>query len=339
MLKDNKKMLWNILLVLAMTIIVVFIVLNDNIKEMLPVVLNIKKEYLILCLIITFLWQFLIGISLTIFTRLIKKDYKLSSGFLNALVATLFNDITPSATGGQIAQMFVFNKQGIKSGDALSILWTEFIMYQSTMCLYGLFLIIVKIKFFLNEFSHLFIFVILGFILNSLVIVGLILLARYDKLQKWITSKGIDIAYHFHLIKDKEATINNLNEQLNHFKKEANNLKYHKKEFIICVLLCVVRLTCYYSIPYIVFVALGTPISFKLFFDCLAIGSFVAIVSNLVPIPGASGGTELVFVSMFTHIFGLLNARTAVLIWRFFSYYLMMLVGALAYVYYKFKEN
>lgn len=335
----NKNMIFNLLLILVISFVVIYLLINNNFNEMLPLIKNIRSEYLLLCLIITFLWQLLIGISLTIFSRIIKKDYRLSQGFLNALVATLFNGITPSATGGQIAQTFVFKKQGLQTGDAISVLWTEFIMYQSTMCLFGLFLIIIKLKFFLTEYSNLFILVILGFILNSAVIVGLIALAKFYKLQNFISTKGIDFAYKLHLIKDKEKAIESMNEQLNNFRKEANTLLHHKKEFIICCLLCVLRLTCYYSIPFIVFIALGNKASLDIFINCLAMGSFVAIASNLIPIPGASGGTELIFIEMFAHLFGAINAKTAVLLWRFFTYYLLLLVGFIAYTYYKFKEN
>ena len=337
--KNKKNMIMNLLLITVISIIVIFLLLNNNLNEMLPLLKNINIKYLILCLIIVFIWQLLIGISLTIFSRIIKKDYKISQGFLNALVATLFNGITPSATGGQIAQAFVFNKQGLNAGDAISVLWTEFIMYQSTMCLFGLFLIILKLKFFLTEYSNLFILVIFGFILNSAVIVGLILLAKFNKFQDFIFTKGINIAYKLHLIKDKVSTTNYINEQLSNFRKEANNLIHHKKEFIICCILCIFRLTAYYSIPFIIFIALGIKPNLDIFIDCLSMGSFVAIASNLIPIPGASGGTELIFIQMFAHIFGPLNAKTAVLLWRFFTYYLLLLVGFIAYAYYKFKEN
>ena len=41
-----------------------------------------------------------------------------------------------SATGGQFGQIYIMKKQGIKVSDAASLLWADFIVYQTTMMIY-----------------------------------------------------------------------------------------------------------------------------------------------------------------------------------------------------------
>ena len=337
--KKNKNLILNALIVLLIGSIAIFLVLKSDYHTIFNILKSIRYEYILICILIVFLWQFLIGLSLTIFSKTIKKDYKFSQGFLNALVAALFNGITPSSTGGQIAQTFVFRKQGIDTLDALSILWMEFLMYQLTMCFFSLFLILIRLKFFLSEYSNLFLFVIFGFILNFSIALGTYLLGRSNKVQEFILNKGIHIAYKFHFIKNLDETKIKLEEKINKFRDDCNKLHDNKKEFFICVILCILRLSCYYLVPYIIFIGLGNKFSFELLIDSIAMASFVAIVSNLVPIPGASGGSELIFILMFGHLFNDSSAKAAMILWRFFTYYFVMLVGCLAYGYYRFRGN
>ena len=58
------------------------------------------------------------------------------------------------------------------------------------------------------------------------------------------------------------------------------------------------------------------------FLDTICIQSFVLFTSNLVPLPGASGGAELAFTMYFGPFFvvGLANKiKPAILLWRFIT--------------------
>lgn len=130
-----------------------------------------------------------------------------------------------------------------------------------------------------------------------------------------------------------------INGQLERFTYEAEHLKDHKKELFIAVILCIIRLIFYYAIPFVIFMAMGINADFDLFLNCLAMGSFVSIVSGLIPIPGASGGTEAIFVMMFSNLFAGNIVTSAMLIWRFLTYYLMMIVGSICFIYIKMMKG
>ena len=330
--------IFNFCLIIAIGALVMYISLSGNIEGVFEAFSNIRIEYILLCVFMALFWQFSVGLVLTLFTRLSHPKYRIGQGFVNALVASFFHGITPSASGGQIAQFYVFRKQGVPIGDSGSVLWTEFIVYQTTMCVLGLILIVLKFPFFYREYSSLFIFVLIGFIINASIIFALYALARFKKVHAWISTKGVDLAYKFHLIKNKNDAIASINMQLEKFQTEAANLKDRKKELFIAVVLCVVRLVFYYAIPFVIFIAMGAEGSFDLFLDCLAMGSFVSIASGLIPIPGASGGTEAIFVLMFGNLFTKGMATTAMLIWRFLTYYLMMFIGGACFIYIKMMK-
>ena len=329
---------FNLGLIIVIGIIVYAISYGAFGQDMIIALKQAKIEYLLLTLVIVFLWQFLIGYVLTKLTRFTYPEYKIKDGILNAFVAALFHGITPSSTGGQFAQFYVYRKQGVSTGDAGSILWMEFIIYQSCLTLISLVLIILKFGYFYKEFSNLFIFVIIGFIINTSIIFFLYALAKFKRLHTWLTTKGVNLAYRFHIIKDKENTIINVENQLERFRYEIANLKHNKKAIASCVIICIIRLLLYYSIPFFVFLSLGTKFDLNLLLDSIAMGSFVAIASGMIPIPGASGGTEAIFILMFSNLFGSATVAGAMILWRFMTYYLVMILGAISFAMVKLKR-
>ena len=65
--------------------------------------------------------------------------------------------------------------------------------------------------------------------------------------------------------------------------------------------------------------------------DFVCIQSFVLFTSNLIPLPGASGGAELAFTMYFSSFFVIGNVnkiKPAILLWRFVTYYASILVSA-----------
>ena len=60
--------------------------------------------------------------------------------------------------------------------------------------------------------------------------------------------------------------------------------------------------------------------------------AFAYVIMSFMPTPGSSGGAEWAFSEVFSKNFVLSGAKTAsaILIWRFFTYYLVMILGAIS---------
>ncbi len=328
----------NILVIILIGVVIIGLSIGLGGEGIIDLIKTLDVFDIITVISVVLLWQLIIAVILVILTRITHPEYKLRQGFINVLAAALFHGITPSASGGQIIQFYVFKKQKVDTGDAGSILWMEFIIYQSALTILSLFFIIIRFTSFYNDFSNLFIFVILGFIINGSVIAFLIALARFKKLHDWIKNKGVYIGVKLHLVKDPEVTVINIEKQLERFRSEVKNFKDHKLRILAIFGLNILRLVVYYSVPFFVFIALGQKMDIGMLIDCIAMGSFVAITSSMIPIPGASGGTEMIFVLMFGNLFGSTIAGAGMLLWRFATFYFVMLIGALAFIYIKLKK-
>ena len=59
--------------------------------------------------------------------------------------------------------------------------------------------------------------------------------------------------------------------------------------------------------------------------------AYVMVVGSFVPIPGASGGIEYSFTQFFGNFLPKTKVNTVLLVWRFITYYLGMIIGAVLF--------
>ncbi|MFV0380560.1 MAG: YbhN family protein [Anaerorhabdus sp.] len=333
--KLMKSYLFNIMLVVFFTGIVLWLTLKDNFNEIMDMFTRIHFGWLLTVIFLAILYQVIIGIILRKLTILSNPKYKLKQGVINAFIASFFHGVTPSASGGQIAQIYVFKKQGVNITDSASILWMDFIIYQATMVVSVLILLILRFTYFFNNFSNFFFLVLIGFGVNSVIIIGLWILATFPKVYTWITTKGILLASKLHIVKNKEETLSKLNVQLERFAKEVVRLKSHKKTIVYSVVANFIRMFVYYSIPFFCAKALNVNVQLSDLINILALSSFVSMINCFIPIPGASGGTEATFVLMFSTIFGKISATSIMILWRLVTYYFVMILGGAVFIYNK----
>jgi len=332
MKKLLKNTWFNLLLIVGFTATVLYFTIFDYIDDIFIVLSRVSPLYLTLTLILALLYHVIIGGILTKLTRISNPRYKYKHGIVNAFVAAFFHGVTPSASGGQFAQVYIYRKQGVLLSDAASVLWMDFILYQSTMVFSVLILLLLRFSYFFTVHSTLLLLVLIGFAVNSMVIISLWSLARLPKFHFWVSTKGIDLAHRWKLVKNKEKLHKNMEAQIERFQVEKNKLSSHLPIITQVVFANMIRLAIYYLLPFVIIKALGIDMGKYIWLDVMALSSFVAMINAFIPIPGASGGTEATFIFMFTRIVGFINASSVMLIWRFASYYLIMILGGCVFL-------
>ena len=90
-------------------------------------------------------------------------------------------------------------------------------------------------------------------------------------------------------------------------------------------------------VPYAVFKGMG--INNISVIEAVVSTAYVMTIGSFVPIPGGTGGIEYGFVFFYGHLVkgSVLNAT--MLVWRFITYYLGMILGAIALALYRKKEQ
>ena len=150
-------------------------------------------------------------------------------------------------------------------------------------------------------------------------------------------------------VKDPMKKVRSLTREFKMFHTANRMLMRNKKRLLLIFLLVLIQIVCIMSVPYFIYIAFDMPhiaadhhMPVASLFDFLCIQSFVLFTSNLVPLPGASGGAELAFSMYFSAYFvlgGVNKIKPAILLWRFITYYGAMLLTAPFSYYTKGKKK
>lgn len=109
-------------------------------------------------------------------------DFK--TAFRVPLVEQLFNAITPMASGGQPAQLFALMQSGVEAGRASSVLLMKFVVYQFMVLINFVLTLLIGFDQVSRHFGALAIFIVFGFVIHVIVIVGLLMVMYYYKFTK-----------------------------------------------------------------------------------------------------------------------------------------------------------
>ena len=293
----------NFVVIIGLTAVSLWFALKDNYHEIMHLISSISWYWLLIIFLWGMIYVMILGQIIMIFARRYKKDYTYRQGLSNALVGTFFSGITPSATGGQFGQAYVFKKQGIKYSDGASILWADFIVYQTTMMVYVTILFLLRYTHYMTIIGPAFLGILIGYIVNVCVISILWTMALFPRVYVKLSGHAVTLLAKLHIVKNKEKTL--------------------------------AAWTIQFSLPFFIAYALNLNLGLDKFVDCLALASFVLMTNAFIPIPGASGGTELVFVQLFKYLVGGLKASGIMILWRFSTYHIVILVGAFVFLHLK----
>lgn len=220
---------FNVTLIIVLAVLVFWLTVKDDPQKVLSLLRHASIGWLLVIVLIEFAIRALVGWTIKKECNLSHPRYTWWQGFVNSLVAGLFNGVTPGASGGQFAQAYIFKKQGVPLHHAASVLWMDFIIYQSTMVVSVFVLILLRFQHFYEKYSQFFAIVLLGFAVSSAVIVGLWALVRFPKFYTWLTTKGFAIGVKIHLIKDPEKARKSVDAQLKRFGEEVIVLRTHRE--------------------------------------------------------------------------------------------------------------
>lgn len=346
--KKNKKMsrshILNIVIVLLIAGLVIYFSLKDNFNAVIASIASANVSFLLIAFGLAIVIFFIDGLILYILARLYTTRYKFGQGLANGMIGVFYNDVTPSASGGQFMQAYTFKKQGLELSSAASILVMHFLIYQTVLVLYGIAALILKLPLFIGlnpvaDFGNfeltLIPLSIVGFAVNFSVIASILLLSYSKWMHTFAINSAVAIGTKMKLIKHPEATRQNWQSQIENFRIELRRLQSNIPVTLLLAVLFFIKLTIFYSIPYVIGLALRAPMTAS-YYDTVYLSAYLQMMTNMVPLPGASGFSEYFFTQVFVAIYGSGAVTTAAqLIWRSATFYLGLILGGIVTAFYR----
>ena len=329
-MKIIKNIKHNTILLLMITMIVLIVLLKDDYKSILNALSSMNVLFILIAIFFFFLSIFFKSLSNYI-TINKKEKISLKEAIKHDVIIQFFNGITPFSTGGQPMEVYMISEHNIGVIEATNISIQSFIFYQIALVLYGLLAVTYNYAFHLfpkTEFLRK--LVLLGFLINTLVAVGLVIILVSKKLTKKIASFLIDVLSKIKIIKDKDKTKEYLFNKLDKFHESASQLRHRKGLLLKGVALNFLSLTCLYIVPLFVVFSLGDFTSLNPL-STITSSAYVLLIGSFVPIPGASGGIEYGFLQFYGNFLGQDVISAVLIVWRFITYYLGIIIGALLF--------
>ncbi len=319
------RMLFNSVFFVALIFGTFFFVFKDqNVDEIISLALSTNTGFVALGLLCMMAYFFFESWNV----RTLLKNLGEKVGFFKSLKFTMigffFCSITPGASGGQPLEVYYMNKDGVSTMNAtitiliqvfgVQVAVVGFGVLSGILChdiLVGPILWLYIIGLIINAFALLMLFF---FIISPNFFGGLLIrLTRF--LRLFMPEKRVAKL-------EAKAT-----RSIKKYSSSSEYIKSHRNVFFWAVSKSVAQMACYFMVPFFIYLAFG--LSGTNILTIFMVQAILFVSTSGLPLPGAIGASESVFLGLYAKIFGDNLLSSAMLINRGVSFYGFVLISML----------
>lgn len=326
-MSSKKKNILNILfllIVFGLTIYGVFA--GEDLNEIFHAIINTNPTYLlfgIIC-VIFFIWGESIIIHYMMGTLSIKT--KKRTCFMYSCVGFFFSCITPSATGGQPAQIYYMRKNNIPIPISTLVLMIVTITYKAILVFIGLFLVLFQHGFITKYLSEIMPVFYLGVGLNVFCCIFMLILVFHSVLAKNILLTCLGLLVKLHIMKNKPERKEKLICSMEEYNKAAVYFKQNKKVIFNVIVITFLQRFALFFVTYFVYKSMG--LHGDSVYDIVMLQAVISVAVDMLPLPGGMGISEKLFLTIFVPIFGMKLLLPGMVLSRGIAYYVQLLLSA-----------
>ena len=272
-----------------------------------------------------------------------KLGYKrgLYNNFIYAAADIYFSAITPSATGGQPASAYYMVKDKIPMSVTTITLVFNVMQYTMSIAVISAGCFILRPEYFFQFDSWSKLLIILGIVFQMIFTLIFALLIFCPNIIKNICEGVINFLTRIHIMRKRRKKLNKLYKMMDEYKECAKIIKQSPVIVAVAFLFNLLQRISILGVTYCVYMGSGQ--RGYSFIDLMVMQGYVLVGSNSIPIPGAVGIADYLFLDGFKNIFD--NPVNGEIISRGISFYVcIILCGGLtlahhARLMYKMKKG
>lgn len=271
---------------------------------------------------------FILGESLIICYLLRVLGYKVRAArcYLYSFVGFFFSCITPSATGGQPAQVYYMKKDRIPIPESTLVLMIVTITYKLVLVVLGVLVFLLRPVRIMHYLEPVLFWMYLGLALNVFCVVFMMILVFHPKLAKWIMVKGLKLLERFHLLRKKGKRLKRLEASMDDYHAAGEFYWKHKAVVINAFLITILQRLLLFFVTWLTYRAFGFSGENVVTIVCLQ--GMISLAVDMLPLPGGMGISEKLFLSIFAPILGPDLLLPAMIVSRGISYYSQLSISA-----------
>ena len=243
-----------------------------------------------------------------------------------SMIGYFFSAITPAATGGQPVEIYYMNKENISSAKATLAMLIQVCSFQITTIVLSFICLIINPSILDGGLIWLYL---VGVSLNA-VALFFELIAIFSKRLTKILIDIVVVIMRGLRVRAVDKKVDTIYKGLDKYNESAKFILNHKGEFVKSIIRVMIQMCLFHAIAYCVYLAFGfNELSFLKVFSTQAV--LYTTVSS-IPLPGSIGVSESLFLQMYAKIYGATIVSGAMLVFRFVSFYIHVVISAIVVV-------
>ncbi len=325
-LQDKKKQFMGIgFIVVLMCVTIGYILKDESPQKVINTILSIKPVYIIGAIALMVFYILCEGLNIWITLKALKIKTKMIDCFGYGFVGFYFSGITPSASGGQPAQVYFMNRGKIPvSISSLSLMILLF-AHQLVIVVFGIIGLFSKMDYAVTFKSGMNLLLLYGFLSNTFILLGILMLVIAPKTVFKIVNFFGRLLYKVKIIKNKEKIRKKIARSLEEYEDGAIYMRENPRVIVYVVLVSLLQVFALFAIPYVIYKGMGLN-GYNLG-DLVFAQAVLNIAVSSLPLPGAVGASESIFVNMFKTFFGSKLVIPGMLLTRISNFYLVLVLS------------
>ena len=319
---------------MLLILVVTFLLLPKDYSwsEAKTVILSAKPAYLLLGLLMMFIYQLCIARSIQLLINTFnQKKIPIELSIKTAFIGFYFNNITPSASGGQPVEMYYLNKRGFNLSHSSIIFIILAIFYNFSILGMSTLMLILKPDLIQSSLGFIRYFMYYGYLLNGGLTVLMICMIIKPQIVRSLLKGIAHLLIKWRLVKNPPKLLRQFSSFTSGYTSNAKQLLKQPLLLIRLFLLHLLQISALFCVPFFVSLALGG--SHHQFGDTFALQSVLYTATSAVPTPGAVGITESGFITMFNTIMPAHQVLPGMFLTRVINLYGFLIISAIISIY------
>ncbi|MHC9000774.1 lysylphosphatidylglycerol synthase transmembrane domain-containing protein [Enterococcus bulliens] len=317
MKKTTIKLILNSVFLCLILAILVYLV-RQSFASIVEELLHTKLALVIGLIVLGLAYQLIEGVLIKQIIR--RPHFSVVDGIFTSLYVAFYRVVTFGA-GTFISEVAFYHKKKISYSESVGLAMFRLMLYKLTLVVYAVFSLLLFGSILYTTQSKAFWFVLLGSIMTLSIVALLLLLTFSQTIQAWNTKLAKQI-----LRKPKWIQkIDEFNAQVDALRQTVKILLLTPRVFFQLLLISLVKLATWYLIPVLYLYFNPNDVSFFFVFGAI---SFAVILAGVLPAPAGIGSFEFVYLFMFQPLFGTVETASSLVLYRFATYVLPFLLGA-----------
>ena len=325
MMSKKKRILNAVFLITVFAITIYAIFHGQDLGELFGYIRNTDYRYWLVAVVCVVFFICSESVIIYYMMRSIRQKIKLMHCFLYSFVGFFFSCITPSATGGQPAQIYYMKKDKLSIPISTLVLMIVTITYKLVLVVLGTLVVIIRPAQIMHYLEPVLGWCYLGLLLNVFCVAFMMFLVFHPTLAANMMDAIIRGLGKIHLMKRTEYYREKMANAMKQYQDVAGYFRTHKLVVTNAFLITVVQRLLLFFVTYLTCRSFG--IDGTGIVTIVVLQGMISVAVDMLPLPGGMGISESLFLSIFAPICGTLTLP-AMVVSRGLSYYTELILSA-----------